>query len=341
MAGEAARRIHAIADPADDRVRVGRHVVKTGPGADDGRAGGRREPVGEPPTPVLDQRLVDLLAIAPPWRRLGHREPQRLAAPAKVEPGLLLDSHRQVGRQACDGADVDELPHERADWQVRAKLRRGCAACDDQDVVFDVARIRVLQDGDVARCGTPNELASDRGRLGDPVLPARDRAEDIVCPQVAHPRWVHVLDRHAELPLRRRAVAQPLDARSRGRDEHVTDLLEERWPELAEQLPALTGEAHLGLGRELLTEAAHRLSGRATRDLAAVGEHDIARAEQREVVRDRRAYGAGAGDDDSSHVSSSFTSSAVSVRSGRRTSGWTGMPRRASTVFSADWNGNR
>src|SRR5439155_15338563 len=81
--------------------------------------------------------------------------------------------------------------------------------------------------------------------------------------------------------------------------------------------------------------------GGTARDLGAIAQHNVSRSEEREVIRNRGAYRAGAGNDDSSHASSSARSSSVSVRNGRRTSGLIGTPRRPSTVFSADWNGKR
>src|SRR5207302_1337239 len=104
---------------------------------------------------------------------------------------------------------------------------------------------------------------------------------------------------------------------------------------------AVAREPHLRRRRELLANAAHRLRRGAARDLAAVAEDDVARTPLREVVRDAGAYRAGAGDDDSSHRSSSARSVSVSRRSGARTSSRTGTPRRASTALRAAWRGNR
>ena len=90
-----------------------------------------------------------------------------------------------------------------------------------------------------------------------------------------------------------------------GREEEVADLLEERSAELAEEPHARLRQPHLRLGRELLPDTAHRLSGRTARDLPHLGEHDALGAAKREVVRDRRADRARAGYDDSSHPLSS------------------------------------
>src|SRR3954468_12798203 len=205
----------------------------------------------------------------------------------------------------------------------------------------DHARIGVLAHGDSAFRRATDELARDLSRLGDAILPAGDGTEHVVGAKTAHTRRVDVLDGNAEVALHRGALAQSGETALRRRDEHVADLLEERPAELPEQRRTVAREANLGRRRKLLAESTHRLAGGAARDLADVGEHDVARVEQREVVRDRRPYGAGAGNDDSSHASSSFVSSAASVRSGRRTSGRTGRPRHRSTVFNADWKGNR
>src|SRR6185312_5697916 len=93
--------------------------------------------------------------------------------------------------------------------------------------------------------------------------------------------------------------------------------------------------------RELLAHATHRLGGRAARDAALVGEHDVPRAERGQVERDRGAGGACAGYDDSSHASSSRFSFAFSVRRGARTSSRTGTPRLPRTYLAAAWKGNR
>src|SRR5919201_2988658 len=118
-------------------------------------------------------------------------------------------------------------------------------------------------------------------------------------------------------------------------EKQVADGFEQRRAELAEQPCALLREPHFRLARELLTKAAHCLSGRARRNAMTLGEDHVARPEQRQVVRDRCAYGTCTGDNDSSHASSSSRSSSLSVRNGRRTSGPIGTPRRASTTLAA------
>jgi len=100
-------------------------------------------------------------------------------------------------------------------------------------------------------------------------------------------------------------------------------------------------EAHLRSGRKLLAHAAHRLPRRARGNSSAVAEDDVARTGNREVVRDRGAGRARAGYDDASHRSSSSRSASVSTRSGARTSGRTGTPRRPRTCLIAAWKGKR
>src|SRR5213076_2578467 len=87
--------------------------------------------------------------------------------------------------------------------------------------------------------------------------------------------------------------------------------------------------------------APHRLRGRSRGDAPTVGEHDVPRAERGELEGDRRAHGAGARYDDSSHSSSSRFSLSLKRRNGARTSSRTGTPRRPSTYFAAAWNGKR
>src|SRR5207237_1170429 len=79
-------------------------------------------------------------------------------------------------------------------------------------------------------------------------------------------------------------------ARAGRGEEDVSDLEEERRPELFEEADAVARESHLRRRRELLANAAHRLRGRPTGDLAAVAEHDVARPSQGELVRNAGAY---------------------------------------------------
>src|SRR5215212_1208357 len=258
-----------------------------------------------------------------------------------MERRLVLDRHREVRGQVGHGADVDELPAQRADGQFGDELGRGSAAGDDEDVVRDVTRVGALTHLDAeVRCAA-YELGRDGRRLGDAVLPACNGADDVIRAQAREARRVGDFDGNAERALQRGARLQPRPAIGGGREEQVTDRIEQRRAELVEKLRALLREPHLGLRRELLPEPPHGFPCRAGCDVLAFGEHDVVRAEQRQVVRNRRPYGTGAGDDDSSHASSSLCSSFVSVRSGRRTSGRSGTPRRATTSFAAACSGKR
>ena len=171
VAREAARGVHALADPADDRVRVGRHVVQPGPRTRHRRTGGRRIAMREPVAPVLDERLVDLFAVGPAGRRLAHRETKRLAAAAEMEAGLGLEHHRQVGRQRCAPARLDELTAERPDREVgptaRASAPRPAITRMSR---FELTGVDVLAHLDALRNRALDELARDRRRLRDTVL---------------------------------------------------------------------------------------------------------------------------------------------------------------------------
>ncbi len=101
VAGEAARRVDAVGDRADDRVRVGRHVVEAGPRAPDRRARAGRVAMREPPAPVLDE-VVAARPAGPSQRFDGSVIASRSAVgadAAEVEAGLGLDRHRQVERK--------------------------------------------------------------------------------------------------------------------------------------------------------------------------------------------------------------------------------------------------
>jgi hypothetical protein len=131
-----------------------------------------------------------------------------------------------------------------------------------------------------------HELARHAGRVGDPVLAADDRAEDVAALQ--HRPLVDGgrLDRDAERPLLGPSARQVLQPRLGRRQEQVPDLLEERCAELLEEAHAAARETHLRLGRELLADAPHRPAGRAARDLGRIGEHHVVGPCQCKVVGD-------------------------------------------------------
>src|SRR6476646_832797 len=71
VAGESACCIEAVADRADDRMRIGSHVVEAGPRAGDAGFASRRIAVRETLEPVAENRLVDDLLKAPAWHGIG------------------------------------------------------------------------------------------------------------------------------------------------------------------------------------------------------------------------------------------------------------------------------
>ncbi len=95
------------------------------------------------------------------------------AAPAEVEAVLLLDHHRQVGRQVFDRADVHQLPAERTHGEIRHELRPTQPRRDDQHVVRDGAGVGALAHLHPTLGRAADELARDRPRLGDAVLDGR------------------------------------------------------------------------------------------------------------------------------------------------------------------------
>jgi hypothetical protein len=229
----------------------------------------------------------------------------------------FLDRHRQVAREAVDWADFDELADERPDRQTRDEVGRAGPAGDDEHVGAELPRVGSLQHLDSA---PPDELARDCDRVGDPVLAADHSTEHVVGTQAGHARGIRLLDGDAEAALQLGPAAELVEPLGRRREEQIADLLEERRTELLKEADARLCEPHLGLGRELLPNAAHRFSGRAGGDLAPVGEDDLLGSSQSEVVRDRGADGARSGYNDSCHRSSSSRSASVRPRSGARTS---------------------
>ena len=118
VAREPARGIHAVADPADDRVRVGRHVVEAGPGACDAGAGGGRIAVRHALQPIRDERLVDLGAVRPSAASARTSPSRPPSTRRKWKPVTASTTIEQGLGQLLDPARVGELPDERPDREV-------------------------------------------------------------------------------------------------------------------------------------------------------------------------------------------------------------------------------
>src|SRR5436190_11863305 len=332
-------------------MRVWGHVVQARPGSLDRRVRRGRIAPREPRNAVRNQRLVDHGLPRPAGLGVAHREHEALAAPAKVEARLRLDHHRQLVGEAGDGRGLEQLPAERADGQLdadlRAELGRPGPARDHEHFAGHVLGGHLLPHVDAELRRAAQQFRRDGRRVGDAVAPAARRAEHVGGGETGNGRGrVDELDRHAELELEQPPLLQLCEALLGRGEEQVADLAEEARPERGEEGDALAGEHDLLRGRELLPHAAHRARGRAAREPAALGDDDVLRAEEREVVRDAGADGAGAGDDyPASHgltaSSSSAASAAVRPRSGARTSSRSGTPRPRTTCFSAAWRGKR
>ena len=225
--------------------------------------------------------------------------------------------------------------------RARATSGESAPQATTSSLSLERERVGSLAHVDAQRGCAPHELTRHTGRVGDPILSADRRAEHVVDPQAVDEGRVDALDGHAESSLHRSPLLELGEPGRRRREEEVADLLEERRAELLEEPDARLGEPHLGLGRELLAHAAHRLAGGAARDLPHVGEHDVVGAAEGEVVGDRGADRARAGYDDAGHPRSSSRSPSVSWRSGRRTSSRTGTPRNPSRNFRAACRGKR
>ena len=139
---------------------------------------------------------------APARLGLRHGEPKGLAAPPEVEAGLLLDDHREIGRQARRPAR-----RRRAGGTAAAPGAPGTSSADDgargdhEHVVGELAGIGALAHLHPTLGRAPDELARDFCRLGDAVLAADDRGQHVVRPQAAYRCSIHVLDRDAETAL--------------------------------------------------------------------------------------------------------------------------------------------
>ena len=200
------------------------------------------------------------------------------------------DDHRQVSREPVGRRRLQQLTAKRLDRQLDAE--RGCDLArpgptgDHDRVCFHRRRIRAFTHVDPALDGAPHERASHSGRIGDAVVPTGDPTDDVVR---AHPRRRRGgFDRNPELPLQRSPLLELGETLLSRGEEEVADLLEERRAELLEEANARLGEPNLGLARELLAHAAHRLRCRAVRNDAAIAEDDVVGAEFSQVVGDAR-----------------------------------------------------
>ena len=228
MPGEPARGVEPVGDLADDRVRVGRHVVEPGPGAGDRHARRRRVPPREPrrasrPTSVLVDGLVRRPSAG---AGLRHREHERVAAPAEVEARLGLDRQRQVAGEARRPAAVStSWRDERPDGELDAELRARAPPTTRPSRARGRprrARARRSAPGPRRRAPTARRTSSRviAGRVRRPVLAAEDGAEHVVDVEAGDPRGVDPLDRDAERRLHLAPpleLVQPLVASSRGR----------------------------------------------------------------------------------------------------------------------------
>ncbi len=276
-----------------------------------------------------------------------HRDEEPVAAAAEMEPGLLLDHHRQLVGQLRERRGLEHLAAERADGQLDtgpgAELGRPRPGGDHEQLRVEVLRRRVVAHLDAELLRAAEQLARDGGRIAEAVGPAARRAEHVARVEPGDPRGVDALDGDAELVLEHAALLEAREPVLGRGEEEVADLAEVARPERGEELDALPGEHDLGGRRELLAHAAQRPRRRAAAELAALRDDDVVGSEQGEVVRDARADRAAAGDDYASHArtisATAVRSSSSRPRSGARTPGRIGTPRSASAVFEAAWNG--
>jgi hypothetical protein len=84
---------------------------------------------------------------------------------------------------------------------VWRQLGRPRPACDHEDVSFDGRRVRPLEHLDAELERASHELARHPGRVGEAVLAADGRAQDVVRVQPLDVGRVDALDRYAELGL--------------------------------------------------------------------------------------------------------------------------------------------
>ena len=79
-----------------------------------------------------------------------------------MEPALLLDDHREIGRKRIKRPHIDELTAQRPHREVGNELRRGGAGRDHEHVVWQLAGVGALADLHPTLGRAADELARDR-----------------------------------------------------------------------------------------------------------------------------------------------------------------------------------
>ena len=251
VAGEAARGVDAVADPAEDRVRVGRHVVearpthrrswrlpRAGSGARAARAD-RRTPTRRPSarSPSAARRRASRARAGRRGGGSGSRSRPR--PPSAASPGR------------ADGLGREQLPAERSDRQLDPELRpelgRPRPACDHERVgawSSRLSRERALADLDAELDRAPDELLRHGRRIGDAVLGAEDarRARRPSASPATNDGSTRSTG-HAQPGLQLAPLLELGEALLGRREEEVADLVEERRPELDEEGDALAARA--------------------------------------------------------------------------------------------------
>ena len=153
------------------------------------------------------------------------------------------------------------------DAACRRDSGRTGAAGNNERLGGQCQRVGPLTHLDPARRRPPDELAGHAFGIGDAVLAADGRPEDVVRAEALHEGGVDTFDRHAQSRLDGSPLLELGEPRRGGREEQVAHLFEQRRAEVREEPHARLREPNLCLGGELLAYAAHRLARRAPGDL--------------------------------------------------------------------------
>ena len=282
VAREAARRVDAVADPADDRVRVRRHVVEARPGVGDRRLRRRWIAMTEAREPVVEHRLVDAL-LEPPARGRRRSSRARAGRPDGGSGSRSRPRPPSAGRPEARAARCGAAGG--TSGRTGSSTPRAAATSADHGPqaitsasAVERERVGALAQLHPARDRAPHELAGDRRRIGAPVLPTGDGADHVVGAQTGDARGVDALGGNAELDLDARGVppappARPRSSRRTGsRPARRTDgrATRRRGSSSARAAPRPPSR----------TAGAHRPSPSQSprRDLAGIGEHDVLRS---------------------------------------------------------------
>ena len=349
VAGEAAGRIDAVGDLAEDRMRVGRHVVEAGP----------RRARSSPPPPAgsggasRSSRSANSDSStssfeAPARLRLDHREHEpcrraggsgsrsRPRSPSAGSSGSSGSSRREQlaaerANRQLDSSRRAELGRPRRRRRSRARRRRGTRRA---------VRSRTSTPSLSARATSSRVTA---GGSATPSVAQKTAPSTSSARRPVDERRVDALDRHAQLAPAARAAppARPaLPRSSRGTGSRPGRTAARRAPRRSRMLACASRTSAAVENCWRTPPIAFAVAPPAI--APAVGQHDLARPERaRGGTRSTRRSRLRRATTIRATRPAPASRRRAACRSGARTSSRIGHARRPRTNFAAAWNGKR